>query len=94
MIVVPDRFKNDADGPCHTPTLRKQFWTDVLTSLELSYDTLFEAARQQNVAIAASQQPTAVGDAGMPQEGFQDCAPEGLAINALCLSIRCLRTTP
>jgi hypothetical protein len=51
MIIVPDRFKNDADGPCHTPALRKQFWTDVLTSLELSYDTLFEAARQYNAAI-------------------------------------------
>ena len=51
MIIVPDRFKNDADGPCHTPTFRKQFWTDVLMSLELSYDTLFEAARQNNAAI-------------------------------------------
>lgn len=51
MIIVPDRFKNDADGPCHTPTFRKQFWTDVLKSLELSYNTLFEEARQQNATI-------------------------------------------
>jgi hypothetical protein len=51
MIIVPERFKNDYDGPCHTPALRKQFWTDVLKSLELSYDTLFEEARQQNAAI-------------------------------------------
>lgn len=49
MIIVPDRFKNDADGPCHPPAFRKQFWTDVLKSLELSYDTLFEQARQCNV---------------------------------------------
>jgi hypothetical protein len=51
MIIVPARFKNDADGPCHTPALRQQFWTDVLTSLVLSYDTLFEAARQYNATI-------------------------------------------
>jgi LexA DNA binding domain len=51
MIIAPDRFKNDADGPCHTPPFRKQFWTDVLTSLALSYDTLFEAARQNNATI-------------------------------------------
>ena len=51
MIIVPDRFKNDVDGPCHKPTFRKQFWTDVLISLELSYDTLFEEARQNNIAI-------------------------------------------
>lgn len=48
MVVVPDRFENDADGPCHPPMLRKQFWTDVLKSLELSHDTLFEKARQRN----------------------------------------------
>ena len=48
MIIVPDRFKNDKDGPCHPPAFRKQFWTDVLKSLELSYDTLFEQARQTN----------------------------------------------
>ena len=51
LIIVPDRFKNDVDGPCHPPALRKQFWTDVLKSLELSYDTLFEVARQNNAAI-------------------------------------------
>ena len=49
MIIVPDKFKNDDDGPCHSPAFRKQFWTDVLKSLELSYDTLFEQARQCNV---------------------------------------------
>jgi hypothetical protein len=36
MILVPDRLKNDNDGPCHAPAFRKQFWTDVLSSLELS----------------------------------------------------------
>ena len=51
MIIAPDRFKNDDDGPCHTPEFRKQFWTDVLKSLELSYDLLFEEARRHNAAI-------------------------------------------
>lgn len=51
MIIVPDRFKDDKDGPCHTPTFRKQFWTDVLTSLALSYDTIFEEARLNNTTI-------------------------------------------
>lgn len=48
MIVVPERFENGENGPCHPPNLRKQFWTDVLKSLELSHDTLFEKARQRN----------------------------------------------
>lgn len=45
MIINPDRFKNDKDGPCHSPEIRKKFWTDVLKSLELSYDLLFDEAR-------------------------------------------------
>ncbi|MCI0487974.1 MAG: hypothetical protein L0229_15395 [Blastocatellia bacterium] len=48
LIIDPDRFKNDRDGPCHPPELRKRFWTDVLRSLELSYDLLFEEARRSN----------------------------------------------
>jgi repressor LexA len=48
LIIAPDRLKNDADGPCHTAAFRTQFWTDVLKSLELSYDTLFEEARRGN----------------------------------------------
>jgi len=48
LVVAPDKFKNDADGPCNPPDLRKRFWTDVLKSLELSYETLFEEARHLN----------------------------------------------
>jgi hypothetical protein len=51
MIIDPERFKDDRDGPCHNPELRKQFWTDVLKSLELSYDLLFEEARMMNEGI-------------------------------------------
>lgn len=48
LIIVPERFSNGSDGPCHPPELRKRFWTDVLKSLELSYETFFEEARLQN----------------------------------------------
>ena len=51
LIINPKRFTNDDDGPCHPPTLRKRFWTDVLKSLELSYETLFEEARQENAKV-------------------------------------------
>ncbi|MES2459467.1 MAG: hypothetical protein V4671_02710 [Armatimonadota bacterium] len=49
MVVVPERFAegtpDNNDGPCHSPEIRKIFWTDVLKSLALSYDLLFSTAR-------------------------------------------------
>jgi hypothetical protein len=51
MVIDPDRFQNGDDGPCHTPTIRKQFWTDVLKSLELSYELIFAKARAENKKI-------------------------------------------
>jgi hypothetical protein len=48
LVIAPYRFKNDADGPCNPPDVRKRFWTDVLKSLELSYETMFEEARHFN----------------------------------------------
>lgn len=48
LIVAPERFKNDYDGPCHTDIERKMFWTDVLKSLRLSYDTIFNEAKKVN----------------------------------------------
>lgn len=53
MVINPDRFQNGKDGPCHTPEFRKRFWTDVLKSLELSYDLLFAEARAANEQIRA-----------------------------------------
>lgn len=53
MIIDPDRFANGKDGPCHSPELRKKFWTDVLKSLELSLDLLFDEARQTNARVKA-----------------------------------------
>lgn len=51
LIIDPDRMMNGQDGPCNPPELRKAFWTDVLKSLELSYDLLFDKARLQNDRI-------------------------------------------
>jgi hypothetical protein len=49
LVIDPERLKNGIDGPCHTENQRKNFWTDVLTSLELSYETLFEEAEKLNM---------------------------------------------
>ena len=68
MIVVPGRFENGENGPCHPPALRKRFWTDVLKSLELSHDTLFEKARQRN-AVAIED----------PHDGFIEDLEERIA---------------
>jgi hypothetical protein len=51
LIINPDRFKDGRDGPCHGPEQRKRFWTDVLCSLELSYELLFNEARDANEQI-------------------------------------------
>ncbi len=48
LIIVPEFFANGKDGPCHSPEFRKAFWTDVLKSLELSYELLFAEARLFN----------------------------------------------
>jgi hypothetical protein len=48
LIIDPDRFQNGADGPCHPSDLRKRFWSDVLQSLELSYELLFAEAQMIN----------------------------------------------
>lgn len=48
MILKPERLEDGSDGPCHSPELRKLFWTDVLKSLELSHDLLFAKAREEN----------------------------------------------
>lgn len=51
MVVVPDRFADGRDGPCHTPEVRKAFWTDVLKSMELSYELIFQQARLSNARM-------------------------------------------
>ena len=46
MIIDPDRMQNGKDGPCHAPELRKLFWRDVLTSLELSLELMIAEAKK------------------------------------------------
>ncbi len=48
MIIDPSRFSDRRDGPCHSPAMRKQFWTDVLKSLTLSPELMFAQARLFN----------------------------------------------
>ncbi len=48
MIINPWRFQNGKDGPCNTDSMQKAFWTDVLKSLTLSHELLFEQARDNN----------------------------------------------
>lgn len=48
LIVVPERFIDRQDGPCHSDALRKTFWTDVFKSLEISIETLVDAAIELN----------------------------------------------
>lgn len=45
LIINPERFSNGLDGPCHDASQRKRFWTDVMKSLHLSLETIFEEAR-------------------------------------------------
>ena len=51
MIVVADKFINEQDGPCNTPEIRRAFWTDVLKSLRLSFDFLFQKAHLTNERV-------------------------------------------
>ena len=48
LILDPDRFKNEYDGPCHSDEDRIGFWKDVLKSLHLSKETLIREARLLN----------------------------------------------
>lgn len=72
MIIDPERFKDNKDGPCHPPEIRKAFWTDVLQSLELSYAVLFEAARFWNKSLQET----------LPEEYIQDLEEHIAALEA------------
>src|SRR5437879_56874 len=61
-LVDPERFVNGQDGPCHSPELRKRFWTDVLKSLELSYELLFDMAREMNAPLKEIYPEEYIGD--------------------------------
>lgn len=48
LIIEPHRFRDGSNGPCNSAELRARFWHEVLVSLELSVDLLFEKAREVN----------------------------------------------
>ena len=48
LFIDPERFQDGRDGPCHSSGFRKRFWTDVLKSLELDQELLFDEAREFN----------------------------------------------
>src|SRR5262249_34963190 len=48
LLIEAERFKDGRDGPCHSASFRKRFWTDVLKSLELSFDLICDEARAFN----------------------------------------------
>jgi hypothetical protein len=48
LVIDPDRFQDGVDGPCHDAEQRRRFWTDVVSSLELSFETVFAEARASN----------------------------------------------
>ena len=48
LIINPNRFKNDVDGPCHSDSERRKFWTDVLKSLDLSLETIISESIKIN----------------------------------------------
>jgi hypothetical protein len=66
LLIDPMRFKDDRDGPCHPPEFRKRFWTDVLQSLELSFDLICDEARRFNERRRELLQQTAFD----PEEGL------------------------
>lgn len=51
MIVAPDRMQNGKDGPCHSSEFRRRFWTDVLTSLAISFELIFMEAQAFNESV-------------------------------------------
>jgi hypothetical protein len=57
LVINPNRFKNNADGPCHSDSQRKQFWTDVLKSLDLGLETIISEAIKLNDENKESGEP-------------------------------------
>jgi hypothetical protein len=54
LVIEPARFHRGSDGPCNSANLRARFWHEVLLSLELSIDLLFDKAREANAQAKAS----------------------------------------
>jgi len=57
LIINPNRLKNDIDGPCHSDSERKKFWTDVLKSLDLSIETIISESKRLNEVNKEAGEP-------------------------------------
>ncbi|MEO8179815.1 MAG: hypothetical protein ABI895_13365 [Deltaproteobacteria bacterium] len=53
LIIDPARFRDGSNGPCNSADFRARFWHEVLLSLELSVDLLFDKAREVNAQARA-----------------------------------------
>lgn len=53
LIIDPDRFCDGVDGPCHPSDIRGRFWKDVLISLELEQQLIFDEARRVQARLRA-----------------------------------------
>jgi hypothetical protein len=51
LFLDPQRFQDGKDGPCHSATFRKHFWTNVLQSLELDLDLILDKAKDKQKAL-------------------------------------------
>ena len=71
LILDPERFQDGRDGPCNTAAFRTRFWRDVLQSLELSTDLLFDKARERNAGAR-----TLLGSAPLDSDIASDYIPD------------------
>lgn len=51
FFLDPQRFQDGKDGPCHSATFRKHFWTNVLQSLELDLTLILDKAKDRQKAL-------------------------------------------
>lgn len=52
LIIDPRRMADGRDGPCNTDEFRVRFWTDVLSSLDLSEELIIAKAREFHSAYS------------------------------------------
>ena len=52
LVIDPRSMADGRDGPCNTDEFRARFWTEVLSSLELSEDLIITKAREFHTAYS------------------------------------------
>ena len=59
LIINPRHMADGRDGPCNTDELRARFWTEVLSSLDLSEELIIDKAREFHARLS---DPSAVAE--------------------------------